>query len=848
MLATIVWDGGPTGNGTSFLDKANWQGDMLPVAGDVAIIENTGTTPPIMLSGLVTVAEIRTSRDIVLGAGTLKNTVLTATGGAKLVLAGNSHSEAQSVLDNVTVNGSIHTATGETRVRVLNGLDLHGTMTLGRRAWVEFIGTQTLGGTGTVIFDSVGSEVSQIKTATDGMTLTIGAGITIRGSGGSIDLHAGRSAPKFIVNRGTITADVPGEDLVIHSGTGNTFVNEGVLKAENGGDLVITESALVGQGVVMPTLVNQGVVMPMVGSRIMTSYGYQQNAGELRMAGGTMPGLVKINGGTITGSGTITGDLVNGGMVLPGGRGAIGEIRVGGKYIQQTSGTLGIDVGGDGKVDRLVHGLTGGYAQLAGTLEVTAIDGYQPSRSGIGYPFLTGSLPDSWPDHAFYNQNWFDVVKGPTLPENGHAFAFMYGPSATPYDGSGFFPGPKYAYLESRVAPRVTISSSAAVLRSGQTSTITFTLSAPSTDFTTADIIATGGVIGPLSGSGTIYTATFTAGPSGLGRVRVNSGTFSDQFGAFNTAMSVSPPIVIDNLAPSVTIASDKSTLKAGETARLSFTLSEDATNFDVSDVNASGGTLSSFSGSGRVYTATFTPTPSAGATAVVTIAPGVFTDAAGNPNVAGVIASPITIDTVGPRLTIRSSMPRALRVGETATITLMLSEDAALVDPSAVTITGTGGRLSPFTGSGRIFTAVFTPPADVKAGLARVTVNTGMFRDSAGNPNAVGLLENPVRFDTVVPTVAITSGAATLAAGAQTTIRFTLSEPSVTFTVASITLTNGTLSSFVRVSDTEYTVTFKARAPFKGKAMIAIAANAFTDNVGNGNLAAELVGGITIV
>ena len=50
-----------------------------------------------------------------------------------------------------------------------------------------------------------------------------------------------------------------------------------------------------------------------------------------------------------------------------------------------------------------------------------------------------------------------------------------------------------------------------------------------------------------------------------------------------------------------------------------------------VGDVTVSGGSLSSFSGSGTTYTATFTPS-SNGAT-TIDVAGGTFTDAAGNNN-----------------------------------------------------------------------------------------------------------------------------------------------------------------------------------------------------------------------
>jgi len=80
---------------------------------------------------------------------------------------------------------------------------------------------------------------------------------------------------------------------------------------------------------------------------------------------------------------------------------------------------------------------------------------------------------------------------------------------------------------------------------------------------------------------------------------------------------------------------SGSGTLGVGQTASLTFTLSESSTDFVVGDVSVSGGSLSGFAGSGASYTATFTPTASSSGTASVSVAVSTFTDAAGNANTA---------------------------------------------------------------------------------------------------------------------------------------------------------------------------------------------------------------------
>lgn len=91
-----------------------------------------------------------------------------------------------------------------------------------------------------------------------------------------------------------------------------------------------------------------------------------------------------------------------------------------------------------------------------------------------------------------------------------------------------------------------------------------------------------------------------------------------------------------DSTPPSISISSNDSALALGETATISFTLSEASTNFALSDVTASGGTLTNFSGSGASYTALFTPDTNSTINGVVSVSSNKFSDAAGNNNADG--------------------------------------------------------------------------------------------------------------------------------------------------------------------------------------------------------------------
>ncbi|WP_259344984.1 Ig-like domain-containing protein [Vibrio diabolicus] len=186
------------------------------------------------------------------------------------------------------------------------------------------------------------------------------------------------------------------------------------------------------------------------------------------------------------------------------------------------------------------------------------------------------------------------------------------------------------------VQPTVSLSSSDLDLISGEMASVTFTLSESSSDFAESDVTVTGGSLSNFVGSGSSYTATFTPTEESVasGTIDVATGTFTDASGNSNSA-ATPLSISVDTMLPTVSITSSSAALKAGETATLTFTLSEAATDFAEADVTVAGGTLSNFAGSGASYTATFTPAEESTEDATINVSAEQFSDAAGNLNTA---------------------------------------------------------------------------------------------------------------------------------------------------------------------------------------------------------------------
>ena len=103
----------------------------------------------------------------------------------------------------------------------------------------------------------------------------------------------------------------------------------------------------------------------------------------------------------------------------------------------------------------------------------------------------------------------------------------------------------------------------------------------------------------------------------------------------FPTAQLLSTSAPADTTPPTISLSSSAASLSFSQSAIVTFSLSESSTNFISSDVIVTGGSISNFSGSGKSYSATFTPSNGA-TTATIKVGNNSFTDAAGNTNIDG--------------------------------------------------------------------------------------------------------------------------------------------------------------------------------------------------------------------
>jgi methionine-rich copper-binding protein CopC len=170
-----------------------------------------------------------------------------------------------------------------------------------------------------------------------------------------------------------------------------------------------------------------------------------------------------------------------------------------------------------------------------------------------------------------------------------------------------------------------------------------------------------------------------------------------------SNSVTVAPPrnpTAEDTTPPSISILADRVSLASGEATVISFTLSEASTNFTVGDIAFSGGDVTAFTGSGREYTAVFTPSPDTEGKAILSVASAAFTDAAGNANGDGAESNnriSLAVDTLAPTFRSFSPADGAKGVSVGATLAFTFSEAIQLGSGSITLKTASGQVVETF-------------------------------------------------------------------------------------------------------------------------------------------------------
>ena len=376
--------------------------------------------------------------------GTISGGTISTPGGGELVAT-----RSGGILDDVTLAGTLFVGQViSTFIDVRDNLTLeNGTVTMQGNGALDFLGSQTLGGPGTVDFaDNPPTENQKGLYVPDaGDTLTIASGVLIHGNAGFL----GNASGGLVTLGGTIAADGSGtitlQGFTNFAGgtlTGGTWkaVGVGTLRllganvSTNAASIVLdgasatidsstgTTSALAGlitnvasasftlqdgaQFVSAAPFTNAGT-LTVASARTfgLAALGatYTQTGGTTNLSSGTLGttgNQIDITGGTLSGTGTINGNLTNGSDVDLGS--SPGTLAISGNYTQSSAGTLDLKIGGATAGTLFDQVNITGTAALSGTLNVSFTNGFAPGSeesfdvmnfAGSSGSFLTFHFP-----------------------------------------------------------------------------------------------------------------------------------------------------------------------------------------------------------------------------------------------------------------------------------------------------------------------------------------------------------------------------------------------------------------------------------------------------------------------
>jgi hypothetical protein len=117
---------------------------------------------------------------------------------------------------------------------------------------------------------------------------------------------------------------------------------------------------------------------------------------------------------------------------------------------------------------------------------------------------------------------------------------------------------------------------------------------------------------------------------------RSDSLTYAYYFSTSHTDKPDSKTPVQDATPPTITLTSDANEISIFQSANVVFKLSENSTNFTLSDIEVVGGTLTGFNGGGSTYSGIFKLSGNSLVKPTIRVSSGAFTDSSNNTNIDG--------------------------------------------------------------------------------------------------------------------------------------------------------------------------------------------------------------------
>jgi hypothetical protein len=337
-------------------------------------------------------------------------------------------------------------------------------------------------------------------------------------------------------------------------------------------------------------------------------------------------------------------------------------------------------------------------------------------------------------------------------------------------------------------------------------------------------------------------TTTASNGPHTLRAVA------RDLLGVRWSSSPVTVTVSNDTTPPTVTINQAAGQPDPTNASPINFTavFSKPVSGFTGAGVTISGsagGTKTvTVSGGPSTYNVAVSGMTSAG-TVIATIAAGVATDAARNPNASSTSTdNSVTFNATPPTVTINQAAGQPDPTNASPiNFTAVFSEPVSGFTGAGVTISGSAGGTKTVTVSGGPSTYNVAVSGMTSAGTVIATIAAGVARDAARNPNASSTsTDNSVTFDATPPTVTINQAAGQPDPTNASPINFTavFSKPVSGFTGAGVTISGsagGTKTVTVSGGPSTYNVAVSGMTS-AGTVIATIAAGVATDAARNPN------------
>ncbi|MFE1813791.1 Ig-like domain-containing protein [Metapseudomonas otitidis] len=792
------------GSGTLTLSGSNTYGGTTTVSGGTLSISGDGN-----LGGDTVILAGGTVLDVS-GATTINNAIV-LTGNSSI---GNSNA--------VTLSGAISGAYDLTKTG-------SGTLTLS--------GSNSYGATtvsaGTLSVSSDGNLGSGAVNLAAGSTLLVSSATTIDNAivlGGNATVSAAANATLSGVISGAFTLTKSGVNTLTLSGS-NTYGATTV----SAGTLSVASDSNLGNGTV--TLASGSTLAVTSATTIDNAIALSGSATVNTGADTTLSGVISGSNSltksgastlTLTGSNTFTGSTsVNAGTLS-----VASDANLGAGALNLANGTT-LQITGNTTIDNalaltgLVTVNAGAAATLSGTISGTG----SLTKTGASNLTLSGSNTNSGTT----------TVAAGTLVVDGSTNSATTVASGATLAGSGTLGGDVTVQSGGTLSPGGTGVATLTVngnltLASGSTLALDINGTTAGTGY---DRVVVNGAV-DVSGATLAVTHGYAAGSGDSYTVIVNdaadavTGTFSgvtegSKFNAAGNGTELTTSYIGGSgndltltapIAPTVTSVSSSTangTYKIGDvitvTVRFDSAVNVTGTPTLTLETGVTDRVLNYVSGSGT-DTLTFSYTVQAGdssadldyaSSSALSLNGGTIKDGANQnailtlptPGAAGSLGAnkALVVDGVRPAATSITLSDTALRIGETATVTVTFNERVTGLDIADFSVAN--GSLSGLSSSdgGLTWTATFTPSANIADATNVITLdNTGVM-DQVGNIGSGTTDSVNYAIDTQRPTATIVVTDTVLKAGQTTTVTITFNEAVAGLTTADFSVANGTLS-----------------------------------------------------